>query len=147
MNTKDIKYSSLNNNIINVENNLKDFPVLKTKLITIFEFVKKDFNLNETLLDLKKYINVKFHIQDYKYEIYIGENLVNNFPPDTLVSNLLNKYNINKITIKAYKSIYDIQIELNNYENFLTKNISLKENEISLLKKEYEYIKQDLKNI
>ena len=147
MNTKDIKYSSLNNNIINVENNLKDFPVLKTKLITIFEFVKKDFNLNETLLDLKKYINVKFHIQDYKYEIYIGENLVNNFPPDTLVSNLLNKYNINKITIKAFKSIYDVQIELNNYENFLTKNISLKENEISLLKKEYEYIKQDLKNI
>ena len=147
MNTKDIKYSSLNNNIINVENNLKDFPVLKTKLITIFEFVKKDFNLNETLLDLKKYINVKFHIQDYEYELYIGENLVSNFPPDTLVSNLLNKYNINKITIKAYKSIYDIQIELNNYENFLTKNISLKENEISLLKKEYEYIKQDLKNI
>ena len=147
MNTKDIKYSSLNNNIINVENNLKDFPVLKTKLITIFEFVKKDFNLNETLLDLKKYINVKFHIQDYKYEIYIGENLVNNFPPDTLVSNLLNKYNINKISIKAFKSIYDVQIELNNYENFLTKNISLKENEISLLKKEYEYIKQDLKNI
>ena len=147
MNTKDIKYSSLNNNIINVENNLKDFPVLKTKLITIFEFVKKDFNLNETLLDLKKYINVKFHIQDYEYELYIGENLVSNFPPDTLVSNLLNKYNINKISIKAYKSIYDVQIELNNYENFLTKNISLKENEISLLKKEYEYIKQDLKNI
>ena len=147
MNTKDIKYSSLNNNIINVENNLKDFPVLKTKLITIFEFVKKDFNLNETLLDLKKYINVKFHIQDYEYELYIGENLVSNFPPDTLVSNLLNKYNINKITIKAFKSIYDVQIELNNYENFLTKNISLKENEISLLKKEYEYIKQDLKNI
>ena len=147
MNTKDIKYSSLNNNIINVENNLKDFPVLKTKLITIFEFVKKDFNLNETLLDLKKYINVKFHIQDYEYELYIGENLVSNFPPDTLVSNLFNKYNINKITIKAYKSIYDVQIELNNYENFLTKNISLKENEISLLKKEYEYIKQDLKNI
>ena len=147
MNTKDIKYSSLNNNIINVENNLKDFPVLKTKLITIFEFVKKDFNLNGTLLDLKKYINVKFHIQDYEYELYIGENLVSNFPPDTLVSNLLNKYNINKISIKAFKSIYDVQIELNNYENFLTKNISLKENEISLLKKEYEYIKQDLKNI
>jgi len=147
MNTKDIKYSSLNNNTINVENNLKDFPVLKTKLITIFEFVKKDFNLNGTLLDLKKYINVKFHIQDYEYELYIGENLVSNFPPDTLVSNLLNKYNINKISIKAFKSIYDVQIELNNYENFLTKNISLKENEISLLKKEYEYIKQDLKNI
>ena len=147
MNIKDIKYSSLNNNIINVENNLKDLPILKTKLISIFEFVKKDFNLNATLLDLKKYINVKFHIQEYEYELYIGENLISNFPPDTPVSNLFNKDNINKITIKTYKNIYDVQKELSNYENFLTKNISLKDNEISLLKKEYENIKQDLKNI
>ena len=147
MNIKDIKYSSLNNNIINVENNLKDLPILKTKLISIFEFVKKDFNLNATLLDLKKYINVKFHIQDYEYELYIGENLISNFPTDMLVSNLFSKYNINKITVKAYKTIYDVQKELSNYENFLTKNISLKDNEISLLKKENENIKQDLKNI
>ena len=66
---------------------------------------------------------------------------------EILILSLLNKYNTNKITIKTFKSIFDIKNQLNNYEKLLTKNISLKDNEINLLNIEYDNIKKDLQNI
>jgi len=121
--------------------------LLKSKLIIIFDFIKKEQISNMTLLDLKKKINIKFNIHEYEYEILINEIPISNLSNEILILSLLNKYNTNKITIKTFKSIFDIQNELNNYEKLLTKNISLKDNEINLLNIEYDNIKKDLQNI
>ena len=121
--------------------------LLKSKLIIIFDFIKKEQISNMTLLDLKKKINIKFNIHEYEYEIFINEIPISNLSNEILILSLLNKYNTNKITIKTFKSIFDIQNELNNYEKLLTKNISLKDNEINLLNIEYDNIKKDLQNI
>ena len=121
--------------------------LLKSKLIIKFDFIKKEQISNMTLLDLKKKINLKFNIHEYEYEILINEIPISNLSNEILILSLLNKYNTNKITIKTFKSIFDIQNELNNYEKLLTKNISLKDNEINLLNIEYDNIKKDLQNI
>ena len=121
--------------------------LLKSKLIIKFDFIKKEQISNMTLLDLKKKINIKFNIHEYEYEILINEIPISNLSNEILILSLLNKYNTNKITIKTFKSIFDIQNELNNYEKLLTKNISLKDNEINLLNIEYDNIKKDLQNI
>ena len=121
--------------------------LLKSKLIIIFDFIKKEQISNMTLLDLKKKINIKFNIHEYEYEILINEIPITNLSNEILILSLLNKYNTNKITIKTFKSIFDIKNQLNNYEKLLTKNISLKDNEINLLNIEYDNIKKDLQNI
>ena len=121
--------------------------LLKSKLIIIFDFIKKEQISNMTLLDLKKKINIKFNIHEYEYEILINEIPISNLSNEILILSLLNKYNTNKITIKTFKSIFDIKNQLNNYEKLLTKNISLKDNEINLLNIEYDNIKKDLQNI
>ena len=121
--------------------------LLKSKLIIIFDFIKKEQISNMTLLDLKKKINIKFNIHEYEYEILINEIPITNLSNEILIISLLNKYNTNKITIKTFKSIFDIKNQLNNYEKLLTKNISLKDNEINLLNIEYDNIKKDLQNI
>ena len=46
--------------------------LLKSKLIIIFDFIKKEQISNMTLLDLKKKINIKFNIYEYEYEILIN---------------------------------------------------------------------------
>ena len=121
--------------------------LLKSKLIIKFDFIKKEQISNMTLLDLKKKINIKFNIHEYEYEILINEIPISNLSNEILILSLLNKYNTNKITIKTFKSIFDIKNQLNNYEKLLTKNISLKDNEINLLNIEYDNIKKDLQNI
>ena len=92
-------------------------------------------------------MNIKFNIHEYEYEILINEIPITNLSNEILILSLLNKYNTNKITIKTFKSIFDIKNQLNNYEKLLTKNISLKDNEINLLNIEYDNIKKDLQNI
>ena len=137
-----------NINIINNNNkeNEKNF-IMKARIVLKYDFIKKESNKDITLFDLKKYINTKFHMQEYEYELFIGEHNINCLSNDTSILNLLNKYNLNKIIIKSFKNIIDILNELNNYEKFLTKKISLKDDEIKKLKEEHEKINEDLKNI
>ena len=137
-----------NINIINNNNkeNEKNF-IMKARIVLKYDFIKKESNKDITLFDLKKYINTKFHMQEYEYELFIGEHNINCLSNDTSILYLLNKYNLNKIIIKSFKNIIDILNELNNYEKFLTKKIYLKDDEIKKLKEEHEKINEDLKNI
>ena len=148
MDKKDQNYSSENFNKINVpKNQNNNSNLLKTKLIIKYDLVKKELNSNISLSDLKKFINTNFNMNEIKYELYIGENSINNLPDDTSILNLINKYNLNQITIKSFKNIFDVKNELNTYETFLTKNITLKNDEIDLIQKEYENIQKDLQNM
>ena len=147
MDKKDIKQSKNNNNIIIDNSKEGNTQLFKSKFITIFDFNIKDINSQYTLFELKKYINKKFNIREFEYDLLINENQINNLPDNTQILYLFKKYNTNKIIIKSFKNIFDIYKSLNDYENHLMKSISLKENEIELLKKEYENLKNDLENI
>ncbi len=141
-------YSSENYNKINLEKDKNNNTnIVKTKLIIKYNLIKKELNPNVILSDLKKFINTNFNMHEHDYELYIGENSINNLPDDTPVSKLINKYNLNNITIKSYKNAFDIKNELNKYETFLANNISLKDDEIDLIKTEYENINKDLKDM
>ena len=145
-----INISPTNLSNINIINNNKENEknfIMKARIVLKYDFIKKESNKDITLFDLKKYINTKFHMQEYEYELYIGEHNINCLSNDTSILNLLNKYNLNKIIIKSFKNIIDILNELNNYEKFLTKKISLKDDEIKKLKEEHEKMNEDLKNI
>ena len=147
-----INISPINQSNINIINDNNDKEkeksfIMKTKIIIKYDFIKKESNKDMTLFDLKQYINTKFHIQEYEYELFIGEHNINCLSNDTSILNLLNKYNLNKIIIKAFKNIIDILNELKNYEKFLAKKISLKDDEIKKLKEEHEKINKDLINI
>ena len=147
MDKEDKNYSSENFNKINEpKNQNNNSNLLKTKLIISYDLVKKELNSNIVLSDLKKFINTNFNLNEIKYELYIGENSINNLPDDTSILNLINKYNLNKVTIRSFKNVFDVKNELNTYETFLTKNITLKNDEIDLIQKEYENIKKDLQN-
>ena len=141
MKKNDFNYSKKSVNLKKDANNSS----LTTKIIIKFDFNKKESNLNFTLFELKNYINTKLHMQEYEYKLFIGENTINNFPNDTLISNILNTYNSKKITIKAFKTIIDVQNIFNNYEKYLTSKISLKEDEFKMLKAKNEQLKEDLK--
>ena len=121
--------------------------LLKSKIIIVFDFTLKEFNFNMTLFDIKKIINLKYNIQEYEYQLYLNEIPIRHLDDEILIISLLYKYNTNKIIIKAFKNIFDIKNEFNNYETLLTNNISLKDNEINLLNIEYENIIKDLQNI
>ena len=136
--------ASTTSNEINEKNGS---TLLKSKIIIIFNFIQKEFNSNMTLFDIKNNINKKFNIYEYEYELFINEIPISHLENEVLIKSLLNKYNSNQIIIKAFKNVFDIQKELNNYEIFLSNNISLKDNEINLLNIEYENIKNDLQNI
>ena len=62
-----------------------------------------------------------------------------------MIKSLIDKYKINVIDIKTYKSIFDIQKQLNIYEKFLEKKIIQKEDEIQKLKNETSSLYNDLK--
>ena len=135
------------NTTSNEINETNGSTLLKSKIIIIFDFIQKEFNSNMTLFDIKNNINKKYNIHEYGYELFINDIPISHLENEVLIKSLLNKYNSNQIIIKAFKNVFDIQKELNNYEIFLSNNISLKDNEINLLNIEYENIKNDLQNI
>ena len=144
----DINYSSLNNNINKVHNQKESNSIFKSKIIIKYDFAIKDSsNSNMTLLDLKKEINKKFNIKEDEYELFIGEHSLKLLSNEISIVSLLNKYKINNIKIQSYKTILDSKRDIINYENILTKKISLKDDEIKMLNVEYEKIKEDLNNI
>ena len=113
--------------------------------------LKYDIKLNlsdkTTLTNIRAIINQKCFMGDDEYEIYIKDNKIDSEPNSANVLKLLEKYKSNVIYIKTKKNIFDLYNQLNIYDTFLTKNISLKTNEISILKTEIENIKNDLDNI
>ena len=143
----DINYSSLNNNINKDDNQKESNSIFKSKILIKYDFTVRDSNSNMTLLDLKKEINKKFNIKEDEYELFIGEHSLNLVSNEIPIVSLLNKYKINNIKIQSYKTILDSKRDIINYENILSKKISLKDDEIKMLNVEYEKIKEDLNNI
>ena len=121
--------------------------LIKTHIIIINETIINDLNSDFSLLFLKNYINNKYSLQEYEFEIFIGENNINNYPDNTLILFLLNKYKSNSITIKTYKNANDTLNQLNDYEKFLEKQISLKDEDIKSFSLEAKKLLDDLNSI
>ena len=129
---------------ININKNEKNN--IKVQLAFKFE-IKMNITEKMTISELKTEISKNYFLTEDEYEIFIGENSINNEPNNINVMKLFEKYKSNNINIKTYKNILDLKDQLNNYENFLSKNISLKSKDIDLLSKEYENLKNDLSNL
>ena len=132
---KDINVNSRNNNKLH----MKLFLIYDLKLIV------KDKKMN--ISDLKQEINKSYSVQDDEYDLYIGETCINNLPKDSPILNILNDHKDNKIRIKSEKNIFDIQDQVNEYENFLKRTISLKDKDMELLNSEHEKLLKDLNSI
>ena len=119
--------------------------------VILYLNLKYDIKLNlsdkTTLTNIRAIINQKCFMGDDEYEIYIKDNKIDTEPNSANVLKLLEKYKSNVICVKTKKNIFDLYNQLNIYDTFLTKNISLKTNEIAILKTEIENIKNDLDNI
>ena len=132
--------SNGNDNNVNSKNTDK----LKLKLLFIYDLklMLKDKKMN--ISDLKYQINKSYSIQNDEYELYIGETCINDMPNDTPILNILNENKVNKIRIKSCRNLFDIQDQINEYENFLIRTISLKDEDIAMLNNEHEKLLQDL---
>lgn len=142
-----INYSPKNNHIINFKKDKESNVILESKIIFMYDSILKEFNSKMTLQDLKTHINNKYSIQDNEFELLIGNNPIHNLPNNTLILNLLNKYNENVILLKSHKSSFDALKQLNSYEKYLAENISLKEDEINLLNIESNKLMEELNSI
>ena len=132
-------------NRFNHENNSKNIQKSdKVKIYIIhtidLNFVDKDI----TLFRLKKQINQKLFLKEEEYSLFIDENDITNLSKKTLISELIDRYKDNKIIIKSDKNIFDIQKQINDYNNFLSEKINSKEKEIQLLKNQQESLINDL---
>ena len=134
------------NHSVDINNNINK-SLIKTHIIIINETIINDLNSDFSLLFLKNYINNKYSLQEYEFEIFIGENNINNYPDNTLILFLLNKYKSNSITIKTYKNANDTLNQLNDYEKFLEKQISLKDEDIKSFSLEAKKLLDDLNSI
>ena len=142
------KQSPTNNNIITINNTHEEFIDKFTfKLTFIYDLVISNQNRNMTLSQIKALIRKNYSLKENEYKLFIGNNSVNNLSNSTSIKDLLNLYKDNKIIIKTFKYIIDIQKEINDYERFLNNKILLKSEEIKLLNTEYENIIKDLKSI
>ena len=129
-------------------NNIKiNSSLIKAYIIFINETIIKDINSDFSLLSLKDYINNKYSLQEYEYEVFIGENNINDYPDTTLILFLLNKYKANSITIKTFKNAFDAQNQVNDYKQFLEKQILLKDDEIKSISLEVSKLMDDLNSI
>ena len=140
------KTPNINTIGIGNDNNVNN-DKLKLKLLFIYDLnlVIKDKKMN--ISDLKYQINKSYSIQDDEYELFIGETCISNMPNDTPILNILNDHKVDKIRIKSFKNLFDIQDQVNEYENFLKRTISLKDEEMALLNNETEKLLQDLNSI
>lgn len=142
------KQSPTNNNIMTINNTHEEFIDKFTfKLTFIYDLVISNQNRNMTLSEIKALIRKNYSLKENEYKLFIGNNSVNNLSNSTSIKDLLNLYKDNKIIIKTFKYIIDIQKEINDYERFLNNKILLKSEEIKLLNTEYENILKDLKSI
>ncbi len=132
-----------NDNNVNIKNNEK----LKLKFFFIYDLklMIKDKKMN--ISDLKYQINKSYSIQDDEYELFIDETCIRDMSNDTPILNILNDHKVDKIRIKSFKNLFDIQDQVNEYENFLKRTISLKDEDMTLLNNETEKLLQDLNNI
>ena len=132
-----------NDNNVNNKNNDK----LKVKILFIHDLQLNIKDKKMNISDLKYQINKNYSIQDDEYDLYIGETCINDMPNDSPILNILNDHKDNKIRIKSCRNVFDIQDQINEYENYLIRTISLKDENMALLNNEHEKLLKDLNNI
>ena len=137
-----IESDEQNNNNINI-----NLSLIKVHIIFINETIINGLNSDFSLLSLKKYINSKYSLQEYEYEVFIGENNINDYPDTTLILFLIDKYKTNSITIKTFKNAFDALNRLSDYEQFLEKQILLKDEDIKSISLEVSKLMDDLNSI
>ena len=125
--------------------------ILKLKFIFTYDLVINHTNKNMTLSELREEISKNYSIKDGEYELFIGNNSINNLSDisdTTKIINVMNRYKIkdNIIKIKAFKNHFDVQKQVKDYDKFLAENIMRKTEEIDLLNNEYENIIKDFNN-
>ena len=129
----------------NYENNLKYIQKSDKVNINIIHTIDLNFvDKDITLFRLKKQINQKLFLKEEEYNLYINGNDITNLSKKTLINELIDQYKDNKIIIKSDKNIFDIQKQINDYNNFLLEKINSKEKEIQLLKNQQESLINDL---
>ena len=135
-------------NGINHENNLKYIQKSDKVNINIIHTIDLNFvDKDITLYKLKKQINQKLFLKEEEYNLYINGNDITNLSKKTLINELIDQYKDNKIIIKSDKNIFDIQKQINDYNNFLSEKINSKEKEIQLLKNQQESLLKDLNEL
>ena len=141
------KKSPKTNNIFIYTN--EDYPNnINLKMKFSYDLIIRNSNKNITLSDLRKEINKHYFLNENEYELLFGEKTLDkNIPNDFSLSDIINKYKDNKITIKTFKNIFDTQKQINSYEHFLDNNIQKKRDEIKLLDIEYSDFIKDLNSI
>ena len=118
----------------------------KVKINIIYTINIDSSNKDMTLYKFKKEINKNLFLKEEEYFLFIKDTDITNLPKKTLIQELINKYKDNKIIMKSYKNIFDIQKQLKNYDNFLSEKILQKNNEIQSLQNEQEKITKELKD-
>ena len=126
----------------NNSNNIQKSDKVNINIIHTIDlnFVDKDI----TLFRLKKQISQKLFLKEEEYSLFIDENDITNLSKKTLINELIDQYKDSKIIIKSDKNIFDIQKQINDYNNFLSEKINSKEKEIQLLKNQQESLINDL---
>ena len=108
---------------------------------------KMNFPNEATVLDLKTQISKNFLIREDEYELFLGENSLSKVPNKTSLESLVEQYKTSNFSIKSYKNIFDLKKQLVDYNEFLDRNIKLKEEEIVSFKESLSQLQNEIKEI
>lgn len=108
---------------------------------------KMNFPNEATLLDLKTQISKNFLIREDEYELFLGDVSLSKMSNKTTLQSLVEQYKSTNFNIKSYKNIFDLKKQLVDYNEFLDKNIKIKEDEIISFKENLQKLQNELKEI
>jgi len=136
-NINNINENNDNNNII-INNEIENENIIMNTTYT--HKINLNFPENATLFDLKTQISKNFLIREEEYELFLGENSLNKVNNKKLLNEIINKFKTKEFKIISYKNIFDLKMQLIDYNEYLEKSIKEKQKEIEKFKKDYKEI-------
>ena len=128
--------NDINNIIIN--NEIENENIIINTTYT--HNINLNFPENATLFDLKTQISKNFLIREEEYELFLGENSLNKVNNKKLLKEIINQFKTKEFKIISYKNIFDLKMQLIDYNEYLEKSIKEKQKEIEKFKKDYKEI-------